>query len=227
MKKIAAMTGVAALALAASAGWTQQSSDATTTQQTTTETTETTTRTTNPDGVRAGAPAFLQQWPEASRTIASSMIEKYGQPDEFTQGRLVWRDRAPFKRIAVNRFPTHHYDMLEHTVDYFYGSQYEEGGVNAPIMQMAETTVIPDEGKFELTSVSNSEDNNVLALNLANDVLHGRLSPKQARERYADASMLTLSGKTVASTERLNFTPARPSNIEWDEVISARQGDGG
>jgi len=226
MNKIAAITGIAALVLGARAGWTQSSTSNFETERTSVETTETTTRTTGPE-VKAGSPAFLQQWPEASRTIASSMIEKYGQPDEFTQGKLIWKDRAPFKRVAVYRFPTHHYDMLEQTVDYFYGSQFVQWASPAPMMQMGETTVVPNVDRFELSSISNSEDNNVLALNLANDVLHGRISPKQANQEYGDVTMRTLSGKTSAATERLSFTPSRPSNIEWDEVLEARQGSGG
>jgi len=226
MKIIAAIAGTAAIAMAGRAGWTQGSTGSAATERTSIETTETTTRTTGQE-MRAGSPAFLQQWPEASRTIASSMIEKYGQPDEFTQGKLIWKDHAPFKRIAVYRFPTRHYDMLEHTVDYFYGSQYVQTPPSAPNMQLGETNVMPNVDRVELSSISNSEDNNVLALNLANDVLHGRISPKQANEEYGNVTMRTLSGKTSAAIERLNFTPSRPHDYEWDSVLDARKGIGG
>lgn len=229
MKKTAAIIGIAVLAWTARAGWTQQNTEDTATQQSTSETTETTTTTTNSntESAKAGTPAVLQQWPEASRTIASSMMEKYGQPDEFTQGQLIWHDRAPFKRIVVYRFPTYHYDMLAETVDYFFGSQFQQGGANPSMLQLHETTVTPDVGKFELTSLSNSEDNNILALNLANDVYAGRISANQARQGYSDATMRTLSGKTVAATQGLDFTPARPQDSEWSAVIGARQGSGG
>lgn len=36
----------------------------------------------------------IQAWPEESKEAAQLVLDKYGEPDEFTESRLTWHMRG-------------------------------------------------------------------------------------------------------------------------------------
>jgi hypothetical protein len=68
--------------------------------------------------------AIIQGWPDDAREPAQLVIDKYGEPDEATESRLLWHDVGPWKRIVATKqvyehnFPAPHKDSVESFLDY-------------------------------------------------------------------------------------------------------------
>lgn len=144
-------------------------------------------------------------WPQASITAAREMIEKHGDPQEVTSEELIWRNVAPFKKIVVHKtvynhkFPLLHQNSLEHVVDY-----------RAPVAKIDDIwryngSVVLDRTKGEMSSFSNTEAGNILALNLAHDVMIGKRGSENARVTYGKETLDYLNGKKTAMTQVLTF----------------------
>jgi hypothetical protein len=146
----------------------------------------------------------LEQWEEAPREKAQELIERYGQPDEVTSNRLIWHDGDWWKRTEVvneeipHNFPEEHRDFLYQTVDY----NVPEDKVSDVIALSG--SLIIDRVKGELTSRCDSEEHNLLALNLAHQIVQGDHTAQSARDVLAQAR---LEGQHADLTERLTFSP--------------------
>jgi hypothetical protein len=146
----------------------------------------------------------LTDWSNVSST---AMVEKYGPPDRVETLRLVWEKRGPWKRIQV-------WDELE-LLDDDRASSNIEDTISYPVPGKSRGAlasfhrglrVSPDGA--ELSARSSDEARNFLLLNLADDIVKGSLTPKEARDAYARTLRLADSGKTSPSMERLLFRPA-------------------
>lgn len=151
------------------------------------------------------ADKITQGWPESSVKAAGEMIDKHGEPKEVTEDTLVWSKVAPFERIVVNKkvysskFPILHQNAVSHTVTY-----------KVPVNKVEEvrklsSDIMIDSTKGEMTASGDSEAMNNLALNLANDVITGKLTPEQARTRFGKENLSYLDGNKTAYTQTLNF----------------------
>jgi hypothetical protein len=144
-------------------------------------------------------------WPEASQKAASDMIKKYGVPTEKHPTQLIWRYAQPFKRIVVYReevphnFPVLHQNVLEHVVNYKVNpSKFEE------IMEFDEAIVI-NRNRGELSSFSNKESLNIIALNLTHEISTGHKSTDAARLELGREYMQDLNGSTGTFSQALIF----------------------
>lgn len=164
---------------------------------------------------------LVQGWGENSRLAAQSMLEKYGQPNEKTDSQLIWHSPAPFKRITVYReetphdFPLPHHDVAEHVVNY-------------PVPPYMASDLASFDGSVsfnrtvgELSVRSNSERMNILALNLATEVVDGKRSWQEARLEHEKQSVEILNGHKTALSEKLLF---RSQNNTAD-VLDHFEGD--
>lgn len=144
-------------------------------------------------------------WPESSITAAKEMVSKYGDPTEKTSDTLIWRNIAPFKKIIVHkevyshRFPLLHQNSLQHVVDY-----------KAPISKIDDIwryngSIVLDRTKGEMSSFADNEAMNILSLNLAHQVMTGRMGAEAARVTYGKETMNYLNGKKTAYTSVLDF----------------------
>jgi hypothetical protein len=150
----------------------------------------------------------IQTWPEASKIAANSMLTKYGLPKEMNEDHLIWENTAPFKRSIVYReelnhnFPTPHTDVLEQIIDY-----------KIPAEKVADLwnfngSLIMDRTKGELSARCEKEEMNLLALNLAHELIKGEMTVKAAKEEFARSSFAFSMGNTNQYTTALTFTPA-------------------
>jgi hypothetical protein len=144
-------------------------------------------------------------WPESSVAAAKEMVEKYGDPQETTSDSLIWRNVAPFKEIIVHkevyshRFPLLHQNALEHVVDY-----------KAPVGKIDDVwryngSIVLNQTQGEMSSYAENEAMNILALNLAHQVMSGRMSSDAARVTFGKETMNYLNGNKTAYTQVLNF----------------------
>jgi hypothetical protein len=144
-------------------------------------------------------------WPDSSMTAAKDIISKYGEPTETTSDALIWKNVLPFKKIIVHkevyyhRFPLLHQNALEHVVDY-----------KAPVGKVDDVwryngSIVLDRTKGEMSSFADNEAMNILALNLAHEVMSGRMGAEAARITFGKETMNYLNGKRTAYTSVLHF----------------------
>lgn len=144
----------------------------------------------------------VADWPETSmgqqgpKRTAEKMVEKYGPPDEATPSHLVWNDNGPWKRTEVHRdghghrFPVPHLDHLYQAIDYQVPPEKHADLARYDGSTHAHRT----EG--ELVATCHREDANVLALNLADDVVTDEKTPEEAREAYAAVMAKLMAGRS-------------------------------
>lgn len=128
------------------------------------------------------APLRSPAWGKVSMRALRNMEKRYGPPQEKTEHFAVWYFNGPWKRTVVYRevvphhFPHPHEDVLSQTVDY-----------PVPMEKVRELSefdgsLVVDRTKGELTAHCNSEEMNRALLNLAHDIIIGKLTPLGARE---------------------------------------------
>jgi hypothetical protein len=148
---------------------------------------------------------MIQGWPDSSQKAAKAMLDKYGTPNSASDRELVWYDNGPWRKTIVFRdvvrhnFPTPHDDVLLQTIAY----RVPIGKFDA--LQKFDGSLIADRTKGELSSRCASEETNILALNLANDVVTGKRSASDARSAFAKTLELQMAGKTSPALGKLQF----------------------
>lgn len=161
------------------------------------------------------APAAVQSmvadWPNVSRMAADAMMQKYGEPDEATPTMLVWHDNGPWKRTIVYReeiqhnFPIPHKDVLEQFVNYDVPPETFDD------LAMYDGSVIAERTKGEISARCDKEAANILALNLAHEIIEGERTVEDARRMYAAQMTAKMNNQPAPYTERLMFSP--PANV--------------
>jgi hypothetical protein len=150
----------------------------------------------------------LSAWPQASRLAAEAMIERYGQPTEITASMLAWRDQAPFHRTVVFRdalahsFPIDHEDVL-----------LQEVTLKVPLDKVDDLvrfdgSLLIDRTKGTVAARCDHERHNMLALNLAHDIIEGKRDVESARRFFADTIAKQMAGRSSPYTEKLLFSPS-------------------
>ncbi len=169
---------------------------------------------------RLSAEAALRRWPDLPKRVALRMIEKYGPPEEVGDESLVWRHNGPWARTVVSRepiehdFPYRHEDVLQQWIDYKVPlGRFDD-------LARFDGSVIPDRTAGLLSARGDSEELNLLALNLADDVVRGRRSVDDARRYMAKSAMLAVSGKTSDYTAGFRFKISPSGNADADQTLT-------
>ena len=164
---------------------------------------------------------ILSAWPDVSREVAQTVMEKYGPPQEATASFLVWHHNGPWKRTILNRdpvphdFPMPHPDLLEQAIDYRVPvGRFDD-------LARYDGSVIVERTKGEISARCDKEGANFLAVNLAHDVATSRRSPDDARAYYAAAmKRFKQSGQMDPYMRGFQFPmPARPTGDPDRAVI--------
>jgi hypothetical protein len=146
---------------------------------------------------------ITKEWPEAARNAARDIMQKYGPPQEATANLLIWRENGPWKRTLVHKdaiehaFPKEHKDAIEQVVPYKVPLNF----FNA--LAVYNGSVVADRTRGELTSFGDSETTNMLSLNLAHEIMRGRMTAEQAREAHTQAVRDAEGGKPPEMAQKL------------------------
>lgn len=171
-----------------------------------------------------GAPALSEEsrlelaervsagWSETSRLAARLLIGRYGAPDEVGSSRLIWHANGPWKRTIVRDQPrpysgaaTTELGVIEQTVA--YDLTPEAAADLAPFSRRLSF----DPTRMEMSSRADREEVNFLRLNLADDVLRGRIGASEAGESFDRTLALEAAGKTSRYLQGLTFGLGRPT----------------
>jgi hypothetical protein len=151
------------------------------------------------------AKKMIQDWPDTAKKSAEAMLDKYGEPDEHTKSMLIWENTGPFTHTIVYKeeiqhdFPMPHKDVLEQIVHYDVPvDKYDE-------LAEFDGSVIVERTRGTMAARCDKEAANILALNLANDVIKGNKTVDEARQFYGDAMMKMLQGEKVEYLKQLTF----------------------
>lgn len=162
-------------------------------------------------------------WPAVSQKAAKEMVGKYGQPNGMTPTRLVWTDKDSFKEIILlneaiqHDFPMPHKDCLEHVVEFKVPTD--------KVGELAEFdgSIIVDRTRGTIGARCDTEAHNLLALNLAYDVINGKKNAEQARKEYGEIAMsMKKTGTTPDYAAKLNFQPM-PNSGDTDMALTKGQ----
>jgi hypothetical protein len=162
--------------------------------------------------------SILEEWPDKPREVANSMIEKYGQPDEVTDSRMIWYETGDWKRTIVykeevdHNFPMPHVDVLEQTIDYQLDTEKYNDVVEYDGSVFAERT------KGELSARCDEEALNYLAINLAYEVEQGTKTVEEAREFYTEQAIAYKMGESSEYLEGFIFDLPGDDATDPDEV---------
>lgn len=141
----------------------------------------------------------IASWPVVSLRTAEAIIEKYGPPDLAVSERLTWNNNGIWKMTSVYRNPHLQEDILEQAISYKVPREKL-----AALERLDVALRLSRDGK-ELSATSESEETNILALNLADEVVRGVKSPQEAREFYIKTVLLANAGKTSPYLRGLLF----------------------
>lgn len=162
----------------------------------------------------------VKSWPEESKKAADFMVKKYGMPNEITDSMLVWNDVKPFKKsivykeAVVHKFPTEHKDVLEHFIDYESPSADKVAEV-----WNFDGSVILERTKGEMSARCDREEANILALNLADDIIKGERSVEDARMEYGRQILSLSQNKPQKLAQELAFAPSSAFAGDSDQSI--------
>jgi hypothetical protein len=156
----------------------------------------------------AALKSLIAAWPAKQQETANTMISKYGDPAIASDRMLVWYDTGPFVKTAVMRdevqhnFPMPHVDYLTQTVKHTVPADklaalYEYDG-----------SVWFHRTRGELSAQCDVEAMNMLALNLAHDIITGKRTASDARAFYAQTAKAYKAGdKSSEYVTGLIFKP--------------------
>lgn len=147
--------------------------------------------------------SVIADWPENARALAARLIHDHGVPDQISAAELAWSDQPPWKRIVVYRDAesTERPNNLQESVSYEVPlsrwralNAFDRGVAYEPVRR-------------ELVSRSDREEANILALNLADEVVQGKRAPSDAAAFYDRTLELSYSGKSSPYMSKLMFSP--------------------
>ncbi|WP_176448579.1 hypothetical protein [Lentibacillus sp. CBA3610] len=164
---------------------------------------------------------IVNDWNDMPKKAANLTIEQYGSPNEATQSRLIWYNNGPWKRTIVYRdeiphdFPEPHTDCIENYINYSVPSEmFSE-------LAKFDGSVIVERTKGEVSSRCDMEAANIAALNLMNDIVTGKLSAEEARDKNSEAISAFMMNRPAPYAEQLQFEVSKEANYDTDVVTIA------
>ena len=170
---------------------------------------------------RDAVEAIIRGWPPTPREAAITVMGRYGPPQEATPSLLLWSGTGPWKWTmlwrdeAPHRFPQPHVDVLEQAIDYRVPPD------KASELAAFDGSVIVERTKGELSARCEGEEANFLAINLAHQIVTGRMGVAQARRRYTEAMQAFSQGRRHPDMAGLRFEPPTGGTADPDEITVA------
>ena len=153
--------------------------------------------------------------------VAVDLVRKYGLPAEHDAHRLTWYANAPWKQTTLFReevqhnFPQPHKDILQQTVAY-----------RVPPEKVADLSayngsLVVDRTRGELAAHCDSEAANILALNIADDIVRGERTVEQALAYHAQVVRGVAIGEPESYPVKLRFAADLASRQTADPAEEA------
>jgi hypothetical protein len=170
--------------------------------------------------------AILRNWPAKPKEAAEKLISRYANPSEMTSSRLIWTNKGTWKEIILTReeiphdWPVPHMDFLEQVVN------LEVPPEKFTDLAKFDGSVIAERTKGTLAARCDKEENNILALNLAHEVISGKKNWEDARREFEETAMAAMRGERSEKMSRLMFEPQRSRSGDRDSAARPAAGAG-
>jgi hypothetical protein len=165
--------------------------------------------------------SVINDWNAMSKKAANLTIKQYGPPNEAIQSRLIWYNNGPWKRTIVYRdeiphdFPQPHTDVIENYINYSVPPEmFSE-------LAKFDGSVIVERTRGEVSSRCDMEAANILALNLMNDIVTGKLNVEEARGEYCEVTSAFMMNRPAPYAEKLQFDVSLGEKYDTDVVMIA------
>jgi hypothetical protein len=140
----------------------------------------------------------IRNWPARPRLEARALIAKFGPPSRFDDDSLVWVDNAPWTETVVYRRTPEDVAGLNRQDTLKQSIFYDVPDTKIAALKRFDGRLAFDRGTRVLSTYSENEKLNFLALNLAAEIVNNTRSSDEAREFYRKTVELSASGKTSA-----------------------------
>jgi hypothetical protein len=177
-----------------------------------------------PDPARVAT--VIRDWPKPSQNAAQEMMRKYGPPQEATATLLIWQGNSPWKRTLVHKspvehdFPLKHMDVLEQVADYRVPLN-----LFSPLATF-DGSVVANRTRGEVSASGDTEATNIMALNLADDIVQGKKTVEQARDAMGAAARDLAGGRTSQDAKELRLPPPQGDLADPDTAVVVAPGKG-
>ncbi len=162
--------------------------------------------------------SIIEDWPAMSKKSANQTIDTYGPPNEAIASRLIWYNNGPWKRTIVYRdeiphnFPQPHSVVIDNCID-----------DQVPVEMFGELarfdgSVIVETTRGDVSARRDMEAANILALNLMHEIVSGRLTAEQAREKYSEQTAAFVMNRPAPYAEQLQFEVPKGNTMDTDQV---------
>jgi hypothetical protein len=162
---------------------------------------------------------FINDWNSMSKKAAKLTINQYGPPNEATESRLIWYNNGPWKRTIIYRdeiphdFPQPHTDVIENFINYSVPPEmFSE-------LAKFDGSVIVERTRGEVSSRCDMEAANILALNLMNDIVTGKINAEEARYIYCEVTSAFMMNRPSPYAEKLQFEVSKVAKYDTDVVM--------
>ncbi|MBC7872123.1 MAG: hypothetical protein H7Y09_14855 [Chitinophagaceae bacterium] len=161
---------------------------------------------------------IIQDWEEDQREAAKIIIEAYGEPNETTPSMLIWYNKGRWKKIIASKegtqhdFPFPHLDFIEGITDYRVAADKFSD------LAAFDGSVTIRRTQGEISARCHDEQANFLAINLANDIIVGKLSVEEARKAYVNTMIAFRQKKPTPYMEALQFA-VQSDTIDSDVTL--------
>lgn len=169
------------------------------------------------------ATTVIRDWPEDARTVTAALIKKYGPADEVTPTLVTWHNRGPWKKIVASKeatphnFPFPHGDIVENFTEYKVPPDTFTKLANF------DGSVTVSRTRGLLSARCHDEEANHLAVNLAHDIITGKVTVTQARQRYVDTMLAFREHKPTPYMNELQFKPQSKAGDPDISLVSTSQ----
>ena len=166
---------------------------------------------------------ILNTWPKESKEAAQLVIDIYGQPEEVCESTMTWNKPGSWKRIIAYRdfdkhdFPAPHIDCVESFIDY----KVPEDKVSD--LNIFDGSVVVNRTRGEISARCHDVQANSLALNLAQDMIKGKKTIKEARAYYAKEFLGYRKKEPTPYMDKLQFKPGKPGGDPDKRLLSDKQ----
>ena len=158
------------------------------------------------------------KWSDASKKAIEHMKKMYGEPAEQTESMMIWNKTGPWKKTIVyarevrHDFPMPHMDVIEQFIDYKVPvDKFDD-------LAQYDGSIVCNRTKGEISARCDKEGANILAINLANDVIMGDKDVKSARDFYAKTITEFMKGGKPSYMAKFQFMPAMGNTADPDEM---------
>jgi hypothetical protein len=171
-----------------------------------------------------------QGWDKKNIEALKKLTDKYGMPSTAGPDVVVWHHNGPWLQTTVysgqleHHFPIKHVDFLEQSIAYEVpADKFDE-------LAEFDGSIIVDRTRGTIAARCDKEENNILALNLAHDVITGKKDVKQARDEYARIALQAVKAGPDAPKPpymaKFQFEPQRTAMGFADQVHPDAQAAG-